>query len=176
MRHNRIANLLFVAASLVLLTMPPPALADSCRGVSADIVVPASAMQCYEAIRGNRQGVHVIYDHPEEALLEEEFTDLPVIGSAKCRYKEVYTPGRRVDYTMVHSDKFKAFEGQWILTPIDDKHTKVELSSYIDTGLIFPFVKKLTNNQTLHDVKERLQEIKSLAETLNVGAIPQKQM
>lgn len=140
------------------------------RGVSAKVVVNAEPREVWQAIRGLRdddpQDVKTISQSPTEDILEETFDDLPVIGKAVCRYKETYRPYERIEYHMISSDHFKAFEGSWVLTPCGKPHqTMVELSSYIDTGLTVPFAHQLTNMATMHNVHRRLQEVKKSVET-----------
>lgn len=140
------------------------------KGVSAKITVRSDPQRVWKAIRDLRDGspddVKTISQSPQEDVLEETFEDLPVIGKARCRYKEVYKPFERIDYRMIESDHFKAFEGSWVLTPTDSgAQTIVELSSYIDTGLCIPFVHQLTNMATMRNVHTRLQEVKKIVET-----------
>jgi hypothetical protein len=103
-------------------------------------------------------------------VLEERFPGLPLIGEAKCVYKEVYTPYSRIEYSMVRSDKFKAFEGRWLIVPTEDGNaTRLSLSSYVDVDIPLPFAKQIAKIQTSHGVSERLQEVKSSCEKKQVA-------
>jgi len=88
-----------------------------------------------------------------------------MIGKAKCIYKETYTPGKRIEYKMVESDKFKVFEGCWKLTPsADGVTTKVSLSSAVEINTCMPFAKQIAAMQTKKEVKERLTALKKVCE------------
>jgi len=155
---------------LLMLALPAHATQRSMfKGVSSKLVVKAAPSKVYGAIRALREsdseGVRILSATEHESVIEELFDELPIIGHARCVYKETYTPEKRIDYHMVESDHFKAFEGAWVLTPASDgSQTTLELSSYIDTGLPVPFARQITNSQTLKDVEQRLQLVKKLAE------------
>lgn len=163
-------SVICAAAFLTANISAAPAAEKNFKGVSAKITMRSDPQRVWKAIRDLRDGspddVRTISQSPQEDVLEETFDDLPVIGKAKCRYKEVYKPFERIDYRMIESDHFKAFEGSWVLTPTDSgAQTIVELSSYIDTGLCIPFVHQITNMATMRNVHTRLQEVKKLVET-----------
>lgn len=108
---------------------------------------------------------------PNECLVEEIFDDLPMIGKAKCIYKEVYTPGKRVEYKLVESDKFKVFEGCWRLTPTaDGEKTQVSLTSAVEINTCMPFAKQIAGMQTKKEVKERLASLKKVCEKEQLSA------
>lgn len=139
------------------------------EGVSSNLTIEAPAEVIYDTILGLRKStpsqVKEIEKTGEQAVLEETFQDLPFVGKAKCTYQENYTPCKTVEYHMLHSDKFKCFEGMWSLTPAaDGKSTDVQLSSRIELDLPIPFLKQVTNTQTLKGVKERLQKVKQISE------------
>jgi hypothetical protein len=160
------------AAALVLALTVMPGFAEAAKcfkGVSAKTTVNCDPEHAWHAIRSLRnedpQDVKTISQSPAEDILEETFDDLPVIGKATCRYKETYKPYERIDYSLINSDHFKAFEGSWVLTPTREGQTIVELSSYIDTGLTIPFAHQITNMATMHNVRRRLEEVKKVAES-----------
>src|SRR5262249_19896299 len=64
-----------------------------------------------------------------EAVIEEAFLALPIVGEARCKYKECETPTSEIKYSLISSDKFKIFEGSWMLTPEGDGKTKVRLTA-----------------------------------------------
>lgn len=140
------------------------------KGVRAKIIVRNTPTAVYQAIRGLRQSdpsdVRVISSSEGADVLEERFDSLPIIGQARCVYKEQYFPPKRIDYHMIESDHFKAFEGSWVINPITDgSGTEVELSSFIDTGLPIPFARQITNVQTMKDIRARLELVKRAAES-----------
>ncbi len=138
------------------------------RGVSAELKIMVPPEVTYAAAKASREesdeGCKIISSTPAACVIEELFDGLPVIGNAKCTYRESYEP-LRIIYKMISSDKLKAFEGEWTFTPADDgQSTIVKLRSYIDTGLKIPFARKLTNMGTSSEVKQHLAELKKSAE------------
>lgn len=168
----KLSRRLVLLAAIALISSPTsPSWANppkGFKGVASHLVVNARPQTIYEQIRalrhGEASGVKEISKTDSEAVLEEHFQNLPIIGKAKCIYVEKYTPWSRIDYHMIESDKFKAFEGSWQLTPQDDNSVLVELCSFVDTGLPIPFGRQITNTQTMKDIKDRLQLVKKKAE------------
>ena len=108
-------------------------------------------------------------------LVEETFHVLPVIGKAKCVYKETYVPEKKVSYRMVRSDRFKAFEGQWTITKCSTGKTQLSLSSYVDTGINhIPFAKQITKMETKKGIKKRLAAVKRISEKKQIAMARQK--
>jgi hypothetical protein len=141
------------------------------RGVSSHIVVKARPHVIYETIRGLREksgnSIKELEKTEDHALLEELFNGLPIIGNARCVYIENYLPDRKISYRMVESDKFKAFEGEWLITPTPgEQECLVEVSSFVDTGLRIPFARQMTDAAAVRDLERRLQEVKQVAENL----------
>lgn len=139
------------------------------KGVSRSITVKASPQACYEAIHHLRkQAVSTVKELSKtegDAILEETFLNLPFVGKAVCTYEERYVPGKSIEYKMIRSDKFKAFEGKWELNETAEKmETEVRLSSFVLLDLPIPFLRQITNTQTLKGVKERLNAVKTCAE------------
>jgi len=144
------------------------------RGSCQEVIVNAKPEAVYNAIRRLRDDsqdtVKELSHQANHCVLEETFPGLPLIGDAKCVYEEVYTPNSRIEYSMVRSDRFKAFEGRWLIMPTEDgTATRLSLSSYVDVDIPFPFAKQLCKLQTYHGVKERLQEVKSTCEKNQVA-------
>lgn len=145
-----------------------PVLADEQRGVSAELKIMVPPDVAYAALRASRdedpEGCKIISTSERECVVEELFDGLPVIGKATCRYRETYDP-QKISYKMISSDKLKAFEGEWTLTPADEgQSTVVKLRSYIDTGLRIPFARKITDMGTTCEVKQHLSDLKKSAE------------
>ncbi len=97
------------------------------------------------------------------SIIEEKYIKLPIIGEAVAVIKQFEDPYKRIDFELVRSDKFKAMEGSWILTPAENgKSTLVELTSYTDTGIPVPrFIVDITTKQR---VKGRLHELQAAVE------------
>lgn len=143
---------------------------DEVKQVSVTMVIKAKPELVWDAIQGQRKSDHehrklVSYQN-EEAVIEEKFGGLPVIGEATCLYKECEIPLKRIDYSLISSDRFKTFEGSWTLTPSQDgQNTTLNLSSSADPGLRIPFWKELTKMATTKHVKKRLEDVRHDAES-----------
>lgn len=172
-----ITSLAIGMVATISLATPPVAEAkhDKFLGVSEHIKVQAEPRVVYECIRALRykpdSHVKELKNTDREATLEEHFTKLPIVGEANCTYVEKYTCDREVAYKMVSSDKFKAFEGKWELKELpDEKATDVCLQSFVLLDLPVPFLRQLTNTQTIKGVRERLAEVKKLAEAKSTAS------
>ncbi|HEY9786638.1 MAG TPA: hypothetical protein V6D17_14650 [Candidatus Obscuribacterales bacterium] len=181
---------LFVLLTLVALVQPALCSGDrdkekdkDFKGVSSGLLVHATPQIIYDSIKELRKRtpdtVKEVSKSEGECILEEHFDNLPFVGKATCIYVEKYVPGKLIEYKMLHSDKFKAFEGKWEITPTaDETESHVQLSSFVMLDLPIPFLKQITNSQTMKGVKERLEAVKKMAEqhqqTLG-SAIPSRQ-
>lgn len=166
-RVRLISCLMAITVSSSLTALPVSASSDHHKRVHASIVVNADPESVWETIKQTRSNERrkIVKSLDNEVILEEKFDGLPVIGKASCTYKEVDTPCKRIDYALIHSDRFRAFEGTWELSPADHgKHTIVQLSTYLDTGVNVPFAREITNHNVAKDIKRRLDNVKSLAE------------
>jgi hypothetical protein len=77
--------------------------------------------------------------------------------------KNVEVPLERIDYNMVTSDRFKALEGSWVLSPgKEPNETYLELSSYVDMGL--PIPRGMVEGVTGKKLQRRLSNVKAMAE------------
>jgi len=95
--------------------------------------------------------------------LEQKFSVLPVFGTATCVMKNIEVPLQRIDYSMISSDKFKAFEGSWVLSPgAHANETYLELSSYCDIGL--PIPRMMVEGATGKKLQRRLANVRAMAE------------
>ena len=139
--------------------------------VKHSIVVNAKAEHVWTAIQHNRK----LDDHRKlisydgsAATLHETFASLPIVGAASCVYVEnESTPGERIDYSMVSSERFAVFQGTWLLSPgKNPNETVVELSNAIDPGIRVPFWQDITKMAASKMVKRRLDAISTYAEQL----------
>ncbi len=153
-------GLLIVGAQL-------PAFSQHTKGVSNSLVVDAKPQFVYKAIQKARSagGVRRLVSYKNnQAVIEEHFDGLPLIGSAKCVYQENETSPTRIDYSLIESDKLSRFEGAWILTPQADGKTTVTLTSDTECGIKLPFADKLCSQSATKRVERRLHEIARAAE------------
>ncbi len=134
-------------------------------GITGSIVIEAPPCHVFKAIKKSR------YEEPDrrrvesstgnEVVLYENFITLPIIGKASCRYKEVESLDKRIDYALIDSNQFRSFHGAWELTPLKGgQATLLKLTSCIDTFVCVPFKRQLTNAGTKKDISRRLNNIK----------------
>jgi hypothetical protein len=97
-----------------------------------------------------------------ELVLEQKYRHVPIFGTAVCRLRNVEIPGKRIDYSLAYSDHFKSWDGSWVLTPTGVSTTRLELSSFLDTG--FPIPKMLYKKFAVFQLQKRLNLVKRLAE------------
>lgn len=172
MKEKRIATLLGLALTILAPSFTPlalPAQARAHKPVEATMVIKAPPEEVFQLIQESRNREphrrKLISHENGVAVIEEKFDDLPIIGKTTCTYKEVETPGKKIEFTMVNSDKLKAFEGVWDLSPLDGgKATLVKLSSYTEPKLNVPFAKEIACNSALKDVHRRLANLKHWSE------------
>lgn len=181
-----VKTILSAVALSFMVAVPSATAEDDCqKSVSSNhessVTVNARTDLVYRTIVNLKEDegddVKAISRKGNECLVEETFTDLPMIGKAKCIYKETYTPGKRIEYKMVESDKFKTFEGCWRLSPsADGEKTTVSLSSVVELDTCMPFARQIAAMQTKKEVKERLSSLKKVCEKeqLSVSQSTQK--
>jgi len=163
--HNILRAIAFGLVSLSVL--PVCAMKNRHEFVSQTMVVNAPMPFVWEAIKIARMSdpAHrrVISTNGSDYIVEETFSKIPVLGNVKCRYAEHETDGRKVDYQMISSDKFIAFEGEWELHPLNaGTQTALTLSSFVDTGL--PFGSDITRDRTKNSVATRLNAVQVLVD------------
>ncbi|HEY9777129.1 MAG TPA: hypothetical protein V6C81_25410 [Planktothrix sp.] len=146
----------------------PIASAHDAKPVTQSQVIEQPINIVWSAIQGLRtcdpEHRKLISYHNNEALIEEKFFALPVVGDTSCTYKECEVPPNQIKYTLIKSDHFRQFEGSWTLTPMGENKTMVCLSSTLDAGLRIPFWKEITKTATKTSVLHRLKQLSSEAD------------
>jgi Polyketide cyclase / dehydrase and lipid transport len=141
--------------------------------VSQRAVLDAPVNVVWNALRKERmndpQHRQVLSSGGGDYVIKERFEHLPVVGDATCTYKEHEVPMSKLQYQMVASDKLKAFEGVWELTPHAGNKTVLQLSSRIDTGISMPFCRQITRDATMKSIDKRLTDIKELVASQQVA-------
>lgn len=140
------------------------------KWVKAKILINASPHVVWETVHEERKkdpdlaySKILSQDSETQVTLEQKFALIPVIGTATCVMKNVEVPFERIDYNMMKSDRFKAMEGSWVLTPgKDSNETYLELSSYVDMGL--PVPRSMVDGITAKKLQRRLSNVKIMAE------------
>lgn len=106
----------------------------------------------------------ILHSGENECRLEQKFTLIPVIGTAVCEMRNAEVPLQRIDYKLIKSDRFKAMEGSWVLTPQNDgKYTMLELSTHLDMGV--PVPEHFMTSATKKKLARRLGNVKKMAES-----------
>jgi hypothetical protein len=99
-------------------------------------------------------------------LIEQKFLSLPLIGTAICVMDDYEIPNKQISYKLVRSDRFKAMEGSWVLSP-QGNQTILELSSYVDMGI--PCPRMIVDASTAKRLERRLNNVKRFAEEAHTG-------
>lgn len=168
-RHLKSACL--AVLTLCFVTAPLPAKCADTKPVMEQQVIDEPASIVWRALQDLRttdgQKRRLVSYSNNEAVIEEKFPSLPIVGDSTCLYKECeVVPERQIDYSLIRSDHFKVFEGKWNLERLPGGRTKVSLSSNLDTGMRVPFWRELTRAATSRSVKHRLQELSTQAHKL----------
>lgn len=134
---------------------------------TCEMFIKATPSQVWKAVHDQRQDdpeieySKVIQDDGNIKLLEQKFLKIPMLGTVIAVTRQVEDPNKRIDYTLVRSDKFKALDGCWRFTPLKDG-TVLQLSSNLDIGV--PFSRVFIKMTAQKKLKHRLTEVKRLAE------------
>jgi hypothetical protein len=138
---------------------------------SASIRINAKPEEVWKAIRNPRpldvfSRRVVSSDKNKVVTVEDTFTQLPVLGSTKCLVSENETTAcRRVDFSMIKSDKLKAFKGYWAIKPLPGgNESELQLAIFADTGVKMPFAKCITKKTMSKNIKLELAAAKEQAE------------
>ena len=107
-----------------------------------------------------------------EQTLEQKFQLIPVLGTSVCVIKSTEDLHKRIDYHLLKSDRFKAVEGSWILQPVEDGCTVLELGSYIDIGV--PAPRSFVENIAGKKLERRLNAVRKVAENHPSKAVAQR--
>lgn len=166
----RVLTGLFAATLLFSTTMSQPNVAADSTGASVvdSVEVNAPPKAVYDALRKHRlvtPGRKVVSYKNGQAVINEQFENLPIIGKADVTYVEEEKPNE-IEYKLIKSDKIKRFDGSWKIMPEEGgKRTMLQLITHTDTGMRVPFSATITKNNTKKRSQQRLAEIKRLAET-----------
>lgn len=139
------------------------------RWVKAKILIRATPHIVWETVHEERKKdpdlaySKILTEGKNQATLEQKFCLIPLIGTATCVMKNTEVPYERIDYNMISSDRFKAMEGSWVLSPgAEPNTTYLELSSYCDIGL--PVPRPMVDGATGKKLQRRLHNVKLMAE------------
>lgn len=144
---------------------------DKKNWVQAKIVIDAPPNIVWDTVHDERKKdpdlaySKILSQKDNHAILEQKFQLIPVFGTSVCKMSNDEVPGKRIDYKLLHSDRFKAMEGSWVLNPVENgKKTELVLSTHIDLG--FPAPESMMNNVTGKKLQRRLGNVKKMAERI----------
>lgn len=142
---------------------------DNAQWSTGSVVIKASPEIVWQSVHDERASdpdlaySKVLEKGENESRLEQKFTFLPVIGTAVCEMRNWEVPLQRIDYKMIKSDRFKSMEGSWVLTPMENGQTKLDLSTNLDMGL--PVPRAMVNGIASKRITVRLKHVKDMAES-----------
>jgi hypothetical protein len=138
------------------------------NGVREEVLINASPKVVWKSMQEQRK------QDPDSAyckassengapFVEQKFVFPSPFGDAECVLHLNETTAERVDFKMTSSEDLKAMEGSWVLTPTDDGHTKLSLSTYVEPNMMLP--RMITNGIVSHRTKRNLSMVKKIAES-----------
>lgn len=137
--------------------------------VVKQIVVNRPIAKVWQAIQERRSSdpTHrklLSYDG-KAAVVKEQFTSMPILGSTVCTYVEnEVNPQKEIQYYMLNSNHFKAFQGNWKLEPGSKPNTtRVTLTTIIDPGVRIPFWGQIAKASLEKDTNATLSELDQIA-------------
>jgi carbon monoxide dehydrogenase subunit G len=142
---------------------------DNSQWASGSVVIKAPPEVVWQAVHDERNSdpdlaySKILEQGENECKLEQKFTFIPVIGTAVCQMYNREVPNERIDYKLIKSDRFKAMEGSWVLTAIEEGKTRLDLSTNLDMGI--PVPRGMVNAITAKKLATRLKHVKEMAET-----------
>jgi len=144
-------------------------MAEDIEQVIETIEVDEPPSICFQAIRNlrstDKNRTLESYNAPE-AIIRERFGCLPVVGETICTYKEIEKPPNRIEYLMISSNRFKMFEGSWVLTAESSGGTKVTLTGSVDPGMRVPLWRQISKAATSSRLRKRLHDLQDQARKL----------
>ncbi len=161
---------LIAFVAFVFFASPATARSTEKEGARGQIEIKAPARIVWEAVHRERASdpdlcySKVVEKKGDKIMLEQKFNGMPIIGEAVCLLEQTELVNQRIDYKLVHSDKFKALSGSWVLTELPDGITKLELHSVLNTGL--PFSETIINCVLKGRINKRLERVKVSAEKI----------
>jgi hypothetical protein len=134
------------------------------NGVREEVLINASPKVVWKSMQEQRKlDPDSAYVKPVGDVVEQKFVFPSPFGNAECVLHLNETTAERVDFKMISSEDLKAMEGSWVLTPTDDGHTKLSLSTYVEPNMLLP--RMITNGIVSHRSKRNLSMVKKLAES-----------
>jgi hypothetical protein len=136
---------------------------ESKSGATATVHINASQSVVWNTITDVKQFDNTIdAETADGAIVEQRFTRLPLLGEMVVVFKVTTTPQQRVEFNMIRSNCLKAFSGNWLVTPISNDETEVEMHSLVEPML--PIPQFLVNQFVSNKMHKRLLKLKKLSE------------
>jgi hypothetical protein len=172
-----VRKLLVFGASVALLSSFAPNAAEAKTAstpsgkadADASILINAPPRTVWKAIHIERnqnpevEYSKIVQDGGNVKTLEQKFTNIPFLGSVVAVTRQIEETNKHIDYSLVRSDKFKALDGAWDLTPVNGgKQTMLQLQTHVDIGI--PFSSVFIHGTAQKKLTRRLASVKTIAE------------
>ncbi len=172
MRNGHLPGAAFALCALLaaqVTCLPGLAASSGAALAASSVLIKAPLSLVWRAVHAERlRNPEVAYSKVltqsgNTSTIEQKFTNVPIFGSVIAVTSQIEDVNKRIDYTLVQSDRFKAMEGSWEFSPVNGgKETMLTLSSYVDVGV--PFSGMFIKNATHKKIKLRLANVKFIAE------------
>ncbi len=140
----------------------------SCVSVTTHIIIKARPELVWLSIEEARttdpslSSCKVLVEGVHSSTIRETFA-IPIFGEATCTLSLLELPLTKISYTLMESDTFKTFDGNWLLAPCPGSHsTKLSLSCNSDMKK--PVPQMLLRMITGKKIGKRLDFVRALAE------------
>ena len=144
---------------------------DPDKLVKGTIIINTSTEKVLWTIEEHRQGDEQGKQHRQCAschagvaeILEDKF-GVFMLGCVHNVWQERKVSPRQITFKLISSNKLKEGYGTWIVTPLANGQTLLELDSYVCPYMQVPFAAMHTKRETKNDIASRLLWIKRDAE------------
>ncbi len=132
-------------------------------GATASLRIHATPAAVWDVLMNAKEFDSTVEsDTVDGAVVEQRFTRLPIFGQMAVTFKVTMVPKERLNFRMLHSNCLKGFSGNWLVVPIGDNETKVEMRCFVDLGL--PIPQFMVNQFMSGKMRKRLLKIRNLSE------------
>jgi ribosome-associated toxin RatA of RatAB toxin-antitoxin module len=146
----------------------------SSKAIVATAVVNAPSETVWQAIKDQRladpslEYSKVLENNGNTYTLQEKMR-IPLIGLETITLHIRLTPGERIKYSLMDSNRFKCYDGSWQITPIKSGDSSLlRLSHHTELNLAVPGF--LLRKVIARKVSQRLLAVKTLSESRHLKA------
>jgi hypothetical protein len=138
-------------------------------GAAASVQIHASQSAVWTAMTDAEQFDTTIQSESADGVVvEQRFVRLPFFGQLAVTFRITTVPQESLNFSMLRSNCLKAFSGTFLVIPINDHETEVEMHSFVDPAL--PVPQFLVNQFISGKLHKRLLKVKKLAESPRLDA------